>query len=629
MKSERILQKNLRALAKENPALAVEIERADNPEGWHIYEAKSGIATLEIEYQGKRLSVHSRYNPRKEVNDWLQSLPDDWDVLVVFGFGLGYHWEALSVRNEERPIIFIENEASHLKAALSSRDLVKVIRQVGLRIIIGSNPLGMAAQILKETVGKNIIFKALPAYENLYADYWQLFQQEAKDLLRQYRVNIATQERFGQQWLDNYVDNAREYYQAHPLNKFFGSFKDRPAIIVAAGPSLEKNVGLLNELKDKALIITAGSAIRALEKHGIKPHLIVSFDGSEANYKHFEDFVARDLPLVFMPTIYPRIIEEYTGPKICAEINTDLFVLWFDQQLGFNPGMLVSGPSVANVCLDLAVKLGANPIILTGQDLAFTGGKTHADGAKHQRTVDPNQPQYIMIDDVFGDKVPTDIPLYTMKVWFEQYLRALKGTKTVIDASEGGAFIEGTKISTLREVAEEFLTVDYYPQQILAQQLQHPVQSDLGAIAAKLQSEVDKLLEQVELIDTYYQESLLIASNLLSRVGKTKIDHIYREALKTYKRLDEQVGNLKFFQVFIKGDVESRVKAINLVLGSRLNEEQEPVLKLKRLITIYSAFFSEVFQRAQGVKGSLQRLRQLNFDEGCANTETPENLTIP
>src|SRR5690606_1954035 len=105
------------------------------------------------------------------------------------------------------------------------------------------------------------------------------------------------------------------------INPLLTCFRGRPGIIVSAGPSLEQNVHLLSSAKGRALIIAAGSTINPLLKRAIEPDILVSFDSGQGNYRHFENLRMPHLPLVYVPTIYPRIVEEYVGPRFSAAMD--------------------------------------------------------------------------------------------------------------------------------------------------------------------------------------------------------------------------------------------------------------------------------------------------------------------
>ena len=72
--------------------------------------------------------------------------------------------------------------------------------------------------------------------------------------------------------------------------------EDIPAIIVAAGPSLKKNVDLLKEVKGKAVTIVVDSAINTVMAHGIVPDFAITVDTN----KELKNFTAEELSDVFL-----------------------------------------------------------------------------------------------------------------------------------------------------------------------------------------------------------------------------------------------------------------------------------------------------------------------------------------
>lgn len=592
-----VYRRNVRLLQRYSPALFRDLETAALPRDWRAVPARSGDPTLVAVREGRETAVHSRYDPRREAETWALGVGDDWEMLVVLGLGLGYHLEILQRLYPGRTILVLEPELATVKLAFSARDLTPLLKGGRFYLLVAAEPQEAAEQlanILAENAGKKIMLQALPAYSRLYSGYWENVCREVTDRLRQRRVNWATTENFMQQWLLNYRDNFWAYLTAPGVARLFNAFADKPAIIVAAGPSLEKNVHLLPSLRGKALIIAAGSAIRVLEKNGATPDLLVSFDPSEANYQHFADFDGGDIPLVYAPVIYPRIVREYQGPTLSCELNVSPFIEWFDDRLGEKKGSLVSGPSVANVCLDLAVKLGCNPIILVGQDLAFTNNKTHADGARHQRAIDPTQGNYIWVEDVYGGKVPTTTAFYSMLVWFEQYLRQLGDRRLVIDATEGGARIRGTEVMPLQEAAQRYLQEEFSPQDVLEETVRHyspPAAEQLRSLAGAF---ADLRAERQEL-HACFEEGVKVAQGLLEKCRRRAVQPAtFQRAARKFRSLDRRVTGNLLYQLFLAPGLAARVDAINRVLGERVNSESKLAAKGENLALLYLAFFTEV-----------------------------------
>lgn len=81
-----------------------------------------------------------------------------------------------------------------------------------------------------------------------------------------------------------------------------------------------------------------------------------------------------------------------------------------------------------------------------GQDLAFTGGKSHTSGI--EGALGDND-KYIKsrclmeVEGIDGTMLQTDFQMWYYKQWFEKAIRDGGDRMRVIDATEGGARIEG------------------------------------------------------------------------------------------------------------------------------------------------------------------------------------------
>ena len=53
------------------------------------------------------------------------------------------------------------------------------------------------------------------------------------------------------------------------------------AVIVASGPSLNKNVGKLRDIQDKVFIVTALRSLPVLNAAGVSPDLVIQLDAED------------------------------------------------------------------------------------------------------------------------------------------------------------------------------------------------------------------------------------------------------------------------------------------------------------------------------------------------------------
>lgn len=262
-------------------------------------------------------------------------------------------------------------------------------------------------------------------------------------------------------YLRNALINAPLASGGDYLQQWQGMRKDRPALIVAAGPSLNKQLPLLAQNQDLFTIIAVDKVWPILKTHGIVPDAILALDPKS------------------VPSWPRNAIAEETA--FCVDIGCGSKLLWSNDQnhlltcangavykilkeLGVKVSLLSTGGSVATSAFALAERLDANPIVFIGQDLALTDGKDHADGyinSYKDSVLSARIEAGFDVDGYYGGRLRTERQLLTYKTWFEKQIKALPH-KLVINATEGGARIEGATQLPFAIVCEEIRSARLY-----------------------------------------------------------------------------------------------------------------------------------------------------------------------
>ncbi len=132
---------NMPALERRFPALA---RQAAEPGGGgvRVEASRSGLPTMLLDTDSGQLSLHSRFDPRKEAETLVKDLQVPLDgLLVILGLGLAYHLKAaLRLIPPETPLVVIEADWDVFRAALRQTDLTSMLDRPALDILVGLPP---------------------------------------------------------------------------------------------------------------------------------------------------------------------------------------------------------------------------------------------------------------------------------------------------------------------------------------------------------------------------------------------------------------------------------------------------------------------------------------------------------
>jgi hypothetical protein len=235
-----------------------------------------------------------------------------------------------------------------------------------------------------------------------------------------------------------------------------GKYKGFPAIIVASGPSLDKNIDDLKAAQGKALIIACDASYQICLEHGIIPDAIASIERGIETYDAFYKGRTFDENLVLLAPslLWPDIHEEFPGKQFLIIKNPLGLEGWW-QSMFPREVYISTGHSCSTLALSFARWAGCEPVILVGQDLAFTDEKKHSDRVHSDSFQTENilseeekKEKELWVEDIHGGKVRTSIVFNLFRHYIED-VTMMGGT--IIDATEGGALIHGTKLMTLKE----------------------------------------------------------------------------------------------------------------------------------------------------------------------------------
>ncbi|WP_317905914.1 motility associated factor glycosyltransferase family protein, partial [Campylobacter coli] len=229
------------------------------------------------------------------------------------------------------------------------------------------------------------------------------------------------------------------------------------AIVVSAGPSLDKQLSLLKTYQEKAVIFCADGALSMLEKEGIVPDYITNLDSRDLALKFFENKEKLKQSVIALEcATHPNVVQKLKSENCMIVLRAKALY----QRFNLNDfGYIDTGTHVSHFSYTLALALGFKNIIMIGQDLAFDKqGNSHSKGfnfgekfSKEENIDKLKVPAYGGKGEVLTHRIWND---YRIKL---EYLFARNTQAKFYNATEGGARINFTQELSFKECCEKFL----------------------------------------------------------------------------------------------------------------------------------------------------------------------------
>jgi len=188
-------------------------------------------------------------------------------------------------------------------------------------------------------------------------------------------------------WTNNFYKNLENKAFSSPLVKPLKylintiPYRNMPFILVAAGPSLDKNLHLLKNYQDKSIIVCNDVILFRLYQEGIKPDFVVLIDPSDSIKRFWDFFDTSDLTLVCPTTVSPITLSSWKGKIIFfSQSDKDNYKGKVLKRIETGFGNLENNFFVGATMMQLANILKPRLITLIGHDFAFTDNKAYCDG---------------------------------------------------------------------------------------------------------------------------------------------------------------------------------------------------------------------------------------------------------
>jgi hypothetical protein len=467
----------MKELWRFDPAVALLLDRINDDELPPVESTKTDAVTVRRSTpDGREIYLHSRYNPIAEAQKWTTNAIEEGKFCyIVEGFGLGHHIKELFQQLAGDVIVaVIEPDLLALRLALTHVDFSEEIKSKCLVLLTRADKSDVHRRL--EPYQAYILMGAKIVSHQSSVQISGTFFHEMRALCLAFieytKTAVVTLVTNAQTTCRNVANNLATYLATPPIDELRSRFAAWPAIVVSAGPSLKKNMHHLADAKGKAVIIAVQSTLKPLFAAGVVPDFVCSLDYHELSrqfYEGIDDF--RDVHLVAEPKAHHSVIDAFGGPV--SLLDSGFARQCLVEAHGSRDG-LRAGASVAHLAFYLAEYMGCDPIAMVGQDLALTDHVYHAPGMpihevwqgelnrfctmemKEWERIVRSKPILRKVTNCDGDEVYTEDLMFNYLEQFEKDIARSSGK--IIDATEGGARIQGTEVMTLREVIEQHCT---------------------------------------------------------------------------------------------------------------------------------------------------------------------------
>lgn len=600
-----IFHNNINAVTAYNPNLASKLFNYSYI-GNKIDLIKTEADEYNISYDS--VPIHNNINAEKEAIGIFEASEDSPHYLhVIYGLGLGYLFKEFVEKSKGR-IILYEPDLEVLYYTLQVVDFENELRKKNVCIVSDLDELEKI--FLKiYSVDTKVKIHFLDYHKSRNSMEIQKLITELTRLNSIAAVNFNFEKNSNHQFFISTLEAFEKKIESIPFNLLENKCSGCPAIIVSAGPSLHKNIETLKAIQDKVIIFSVGTAYKTLIKNQIKPDFLNIIE----SYNCQEQISSCEVSDInFISEAYTNaVFQNYNYKnKFITFSKESVSNIWFAKMCNLSTDGFETKGTVSYNALNCAKILGCNPLILLGQDLAYTEGECYSKDSAYSElkckiNTDSNQPeiipdnmekfrealfknksniplekqyQYIeyrlqtlnkSLTSVIGQNgelIPTEQGYALFIEYFKDFAKRNKDCVTLINSSVGGALIEGFETVPLDNLTDSFAKNKHY------------ILEKINNITYK----PDK-----NLIKNNISKQISICSELISILeeGKNHLRNFERE-LKKYKQMNA------YSNKFLKLSLNQYIKII---------KDYKPVYELVRAVLIYEeSYLSTVIKNSSG-----------------------------
>lgn len=421
---------------------------------WHITKADTLLIKEKAKDKTKRLE-----DVFLVMHEAMKLAPKDTlmkkiDKFIFIGTGLGIHIAEIHNKIHATEYLIIEDDLELFRLSLFVMPYYELAQDAQIYISVAEDD-----NVFFETMA---YFLEGSFYNNRYLKYYKLETHSDKKIkLIQTALGSQAHHIFPygvrlEKTLRPLGRIANGYKTADVAKKFTDPiFSQMPALIIASGPSMKKNIAWVEANQNCFFIIAVSSSLKTLQAHGIKPDIIVHIDGfDDPGNSCMPLFDGIDMAGFIKDTTF--ILGTHSPDALLSILKKENIYFLQDGTRYYSDFESHSGACVGSYTAALAIRMGFKNNYLLGLDLALDqqSGATHSDDHFLNAKQDLSKAYEVNTTiSLRGNIVPTKGNFQACVFTLPEFVRSIQALNAYIpslsDTSQhtynlnDGAFLEG------------------------------------------------------------------------------------------------------------------------------------------------------------------------------------------
>ena len=560
-----------------------------------IEETRSHELTIKAVTQNQSIYIHSKYNPLKEaeriIQNYSSNISNDTHVMF-YGIGLGYQIEYFTKVFPDTKFSIYEPSITLFKELLNNHIFPNFNTSNLEKIYLEKNTNSLEEYLndFSSSIFGDVVLIPLPSYEKIFPNQFSSFAKRIKIAIEARVYNLGVDYHFARRWTLNSLMNLPTTLSTpNFIEEKKDYFKDKPVLIVSAGPSLQDEYENLRYIKEKGLayIFAVGSANKALIANDILPDAVLTYDPQEHNFSVFSVFEKEGItsvPMIYGTSVGYETIQRYPGPKFHFITSQDTVSPFYLENKN-NSYIINDAFSIAIVTIDILSRLEVGMIILVGQNLAFKDNLFYSKDIirgknKNAEIQKKDMIDLVEVEDVFGNKINSNSAFNQMRFLMQQYIEQNKQIEFV-NTTNGGAKIEGAPYQPLEDVVKKRLQNKVVSEETFSN---NATDSFLKYVTDKVRKMQNSMRDYVKLISEIYDQ-LNTLEELVTTNSLTKIQSVY-------VKFDKKINNLlenEFYKVYIRPITRVQFELLEKSI-QKIKNEENPKIKAMQIKNLFEAY---------------------------------------